>query len=100
MEAKNTRVFPNAEVQIHGGSDGDSFGNWWWVPFHGLPEIESGKEVVILHPCDCGCWNEAHNRRAMDVILKDKNPERFVLVLHDDRYHVSRDSTHWFIADR
>jgi len=94
-EEKNIRVIQNEKVQIHGERDGDSFGNWWWTPSKGLPEIETGKEVVILHPCDCGCWSREKQKDAMDLL---EGNDKFVMIRGDERYHVSRDQTHWFIV--
>jgi hypothetical protein len=105
------RVFKDDEVQ-HSGLSRDSAkviaGNqvvtvgdqWWWAPSHRLPAVEDGKKVVLLYPCDCGCWDGDRTRWAIDVISQDPNPERFVLVRVDPRYLVHKDENLWHISSR
>ena len=109
----NVRVYKDEEVRHEGLSrnsakivthSGEIFtvgDQWCWVPSHGLPkDIEDGKKIVLLYPCDCGCWRADSTKRSMELIDKDSNPERFVLVEHDPRYVVNKDNNLWYISDR
>lgn len=45
----------------------------YWVPGHGLEKareaLASGKKVVFLGACDCGCWNRnVHSKKAVQMI--------------------------------
>lgn len=100
MQVKQTQVFEASEVQIHGGRDGDSFGNWWWVPSHRLPKVQPGKKLVVLHPCNCGCWTENSTERAREVVRGSGDP-LFVLRAIDEKYIVQEhEDGRWFIIDR
>jgi len=93
--------YENTEVQIEGyGPKFDSSGNWCWSPGHGLPELEEGKELVVLYPCDCGCWNNTKQEWAVKVIMEANNPERFVLMGKDPRYSISRHGNVWRLHKR
>jgi len=107
-----TRVFRLDEVQVHGVSTRngtvvtekyDETSPWHqysWVSSHGLPAVEDGKKVVILFHCDCGCRSKDSIGRAIELINKDTNPERFVLSAFDPRYTVERDGELWLVSDR
>lgn len=100
MQVKQTQVFEAEEVQIHGGRDGDSFGNWWWAPSHRLPDVQPGKKLVVLHPCNCGCWSEDSTQRARELVRGRSDP-LFALRAIDDRYIVQEDHAgRWLIIDR
>lgn len=110
FETKVT-VYKDEEVQ-HGGLSrnsakmvaGDQIvtvgDQWCWVPSHGLPRVEEGKKVVLLYPCDCGCWRAESTKRSIDLINQDPNPDRFVLVEVDPRYIVRKDESLWHISNR
>ncbi len=104
-------VFKDEEVQHEGLSrntnrivaGGQIFtvgDQWCWVPSHGLPDVEDGKNVVLLYPCDCGCWRTTSIERSMVLINQDPNPERFVLVRGDPRYDVHKDGNLWQVSTK
>lgn len=92
-------VYKDENVQ-HGGLSRDSAcivagdqiitvgDQWCWVPSHGLPKVEEGKEVVLLYPCDCGCWRAESTERSMKLInqmasgIKISTPRRYVGALY------------------
>ncbi len=96
------RVFRSDEVQREGltenGSSGPTF--WGWIPGFALPKVEEGKKIVLLYPCNCGCWKDELTKRSIELINRDPNPERFVLVQVDPRYIVHKDENLWHISDR
>lgn len=90
----------SAKIVTHYGEIFTVGDQWCWVASHGLPKIEDGKKVVLLYPCDCGCWTGDSTTRSVELIKQDPNPDRFVLVQRDPRYIVEKDGDLWHISDR
>jgi len=100
MQTK-ARILNEGKVQLKGNySNFGSFYKSSWTPGRTLPQIEEGKEIVILHPCDCGCWDAKKQQSAMDLILSAEKPEQFVLFKDDPRYFITKDNTDWYIVER